>query len=238
VLVAGFPAGSWGTNCYLAALEAGSECVIVDPGMDSVDGIAELIAEHNLRPIAVLLTHGHIDHMWSVVPVADGYGIPALVHSADRHLLADPAAGISSDSREAIARMVGGNYDFVEPADVVEIGDGVALELAGMTWRVDHAPGHTAGSVTFHRNRDGDTPPLLVSGDVLFAGSIGRTDLPGGDTEAMMRSLARVVLPLSDDTIVLPGHGESTNIGRERATNPFLVGLLEGDRMQPTQRGL
>lgn len=229
MLVAGFPAGPWGTNCYVVAPAAGQECVIVDPGMQAAEGVTELVREHRLKPVAVLLSHGHIDHMWSVVPVADGYGIPALVHAGDRALLSDPAAGISPETREALARMAGGSYDFVEPAEVVEVGDGVELELAGITWRVDHAPGHTPGSVTYRRDRSGELPPVMFSGDVLFAGSIGRTDLPGGDSAAMMRSLARVVLPLDDDTIVLPGHGEQTTVGRERASNPFLQGLSDTD---------
>ena len=237
MLVAAFPAGPWQTNCYVLAPGAGHECVVIDPGMDAVGGVSELLAEHRLRPVAVLLTHGHVDHMWSVVPVADGYGIPALVHRADRHLLADPAAGISEQSREAIARMVGPE-GFAEPSEVREIGDGLDLELAGLTLRVDHAPGHTPGSVTFRRTGTHDEPPVLVSGDVLFAGSIGRTDLPGGDTDAMMSSLARVVLPLEDDTVVLPGHGETTTVGRERTTNPYLQALLEGPAFPPVTRGL
>lgn len=238
MLVAAFAAGPWQTNCYVLAPGPGQECVVIDPGMDAVGGVNELLSEHRLRPVAVLLTHGHVDHMWSVVPVADGYGIPALVHRADRHLLADPAAGISEQSREAIARMVG-SEGFAEPAEVREIGDGLDLELAGLTLRVDHAPGHTPGSVTFRRAGSPDEPPLLVSGDVLFAGSIGRTDLPGGDTDAMMRSLARVVLPLEDDTVVLPGHGETTTVGRERAVNPYLRALLDAGDAPPTvTRGL
>lgn len=239
VLVAGFPAGPWGTNCYVAAQSAGQECVIVDPGKDSADGIADLVKEHRLKPIAVLLTHGHIDHMWSVVPVADGYGVPALVHGADRALLTDPAAGISADTREALSRMVGDTFTFVEPAEVIDLASVTEIDLAGISWRVDHAPGHTPGSVTFSRGRTNDMPPLMFSGDVLFAGSIGRTDLPGGDTDAMMKSLGRVMLPLDDDTVVLPGHGEQTTIGQERRSNPYLQSVASGvNAPDPKSRGL
>jgi len=225
VLVAGFAAGPWATNCYVVADGPGSECVVVDPGMGAVEGVAALLEEHRLRPVAVLLTHGHIDHMWSVAPLAAGYGIPALVHGADRGLLTDPAAGISPETRDALARMAGGSYEFVEPDEVREVVDGAELALAGLRVRVDHAPGHTPGSVTFTTARGADLPPIMLSGDVLFAGSIGRTDLPGGDTEAMLASLARVVLAQDDDTVVLPGHGERTTIGQERATNPYLAGM-------------
>ena len=119
------------------------------------------------------------------------------------------------------------SLDFTEPDDVRELADGVRLEVAGLRVDVDHAPGHTPGSVAFRTPYDGpeDTPEVMFSGDLLFAGSIGRTDLPGGDHEEMLRSLARTVLPLDDRVVVLPGHGEQTSIGRERAANPFLLPL-------------
>ena len=216
--------------------------MVIDPGMDVMTGIAELVAEHRLRPIAVLLTHGHIDHMWSVVPVANGYGVPALIHASDRPLLSDPTRGLSPQAREALQQMAGGGPEFVEPSELIEVTDGLTIDLAGIEWRVDHAPGHTPGSVTYSRGRSTDLPPVMFSGDVLFAGSIGRTDLPGGSTDDMLASLARVVLPCDDDTVVLPGHGEQTTIGRERVSNPFLRDLLDSDSTEfhPTipSRGL
>lgn len=223
MLIAGFPAGPWGTNCYLAATGPGSECVIVDPGKDATDGIAEVVREHRLKPVAVLVTHGHVDHMWCVAPVAGTYDATAWIHPEDRHLLEDPTAGMSPDT----ARMLlGGGYDFAEPDDVQELTDLQELELAGLRFVVDHTPGHTRGSVTFRSPYDrADVSEVMFSGDLLFAGSIGRTDLPGGDHATMLRSLARKVLPLADDVVVLPGHGEQTSIGRERATNPFLQDL-------------
>jgi hydroxyacylglutathione hydrolase len=242
VLIAGFPAGPWGTNCYVAATGPGSECVVVDPGKDAADGVAELVREHRLKPVAVLVTHGHIDHMWCVAPVAGTYDATAWIHPRDRHLLANPMAGMS---RETSQMLLGGNYEFAEPDDVQELKDLQELELAGLRFVVDHTPGHTEGSVTFRTPYDrvptrSTTEPseVMFSGDLLFAGSIGRTDLPGGDHPTMLRSLTQKVLPLADDIVVLPGHGEQTSIGRERATNPFLLDLLNDGSAGRVTRGL
>ena len=238
MLIAGFPAGPWGTNCYVAATGPGTECVVIDPGMNSADGIAQVVAEHRLKPVAVLVTHGHVDHMFSVAPVAGTYDATAWIHPKDRHLLADPLAGMSPDTARM---MLGGDHTWAEPDDVRELSDSQSLEIAGLTFVVDHTPGHTQGSVTF-RTPGLDTPPrasgatrpvglpdgvggTMFSGDLLFQGSIGRTDLPGGDHAQMLTSLRTKVLPLADDIVVLPGHGEQTSIGRERATNPFLQDL-------------
>lgn len=230
MLIAGFPAGPWGTNCYVVATAAGQECVVVDPGKDSADGVAEVVREHGLKPVSVLVTHGHIDHMWCVAPVAGAYDATAFIHPADRHLLSNPMMGMS---RETAAMLLGGKYEFAEPDDVRDLGDGQRLELAGLELTVDHTPGHTEGSVTFRTPYAGDqadpVSEIMFSGDLLFAGSIGRTDLPGGDHPTMLRSLAAKVLTLPDDIVVLPGHGEQTSIGRERATNPYLLDLLSRD---------
>jgi glyoxylase-like metal-dependent hydrolase (beta-lactamase superfamily II) len=218
VLVAAFPAGSFGTNCYVVAPAAGEQCVVVDPGQDAADGVAEIVRDYRLQPVAVMLTHGHLDHMWSVAPVCGAHDIPAYVQTADRPLLTDPGKALSVQTRAMI-----GGLRLSEPDDVREITDGGALELAGLSFTVDLAPGHTAGSVTF-RTADGapaDDAPVLFSGDLLFAGSIGRTDLPTGDPDAMRGSL-RQVLTLAEETLVLPGHGTTSTIGRERATNPYL----------------
>jgi glyoxylase-like metal-dependent hydrolase (beta-lactamase superfamily II) len=224
VLIAGFPAGPWGTNCYVVATAPGTECVVIDPGMEATEGVARVVAEHRLKPVSVLVTHGHVDHMWCVAPVAGGYDATAWIHPSDRHLLTDPTAGLSPET----ARMLlGGDYSWEEPDDVRELGDLQELELAGVRFVVDHTPGHTPGSVTFrspYPDLD-EVSEVMFSGDLLFAGSIGRTDLPGGDHPTMLHSLATKVLPLSDDVVVLPGHGEQTTIGRERATNPFLQDL-------------
>jgi len=239
VLIAGFPAGPWGTNCYVAATSAGAECVVVDPGKDAGPGIAEVIREHRLKPVAVLLTHGHVDHMWSVAPVAGTYDATAWIHPNDRHLLTDPLAGISRESAAMLLGMPEGKFEFAEPDDVRELADGVDLELAGLRFVVDHTPGHTEGSVTFRTPYDhAEVSEVMFSGDLLFEGSIGRTDLPGGDHPTMLRSLATKVLPLADDIVVLPGHGGQTSIGRERATNPFLLELQDSSTAGQVTRGL
>jgi len=222
MFIAGFPAGPWGTNCYLVATGPGAECIVVDPGKDAAPGVADVVREHRLKPVSVLLTHGHIDHMWSVTPVAGTYDATAWIHPADRHLLSDPLAGMS---RETASMLLGTDISFAEPDDVRELGDGDALELAGITFTVDHTPGHTQGSVTFRTPYDDDVPEVMFGGDLLFAGSIGRTDLPGGDHAQMLRTLAAKVLPLDDRIVVLPGHGEQTTIGRERTVNPYLATL-------------
>jgi hydroxyacylglutathione hydrolase len=224
VLIAAFPAGPWGTNCYVVATAPGSECVVIDPGMDATDGVRQVVEQHRLKPVSVLVTHGHVDHMFCVAPVAGGYDATAWIHPSDRHLLTDPLAGMSPESARM---MLGGDYSWEEPDDVRELSDLQEVELAGIRFVVDHTPGHTQGSVTFRTPYpdQAEVSEVLFSGDLLFAGSIGRTDLPGGDHPTMLRSLADKVLPLADDIVVLPGHGEQTTIGHERATNPFLQDL-------------
>jgi hydroxyacylglutathione hydrolase len=223
MLVTGFPAGSFQTNCWLAATGPGSEALVVDPGQDALPGIAELCARHRLKPVAALLTHGHLDHLWTVAPLAGAHGIPAFVHPSDRHLLTDPLAGFDPEARAAF-----GWLRLQEPDDVRELADGQAIELAGLKVTVDHTPGHTRGHVTFRVPAEAAEPPLLLAGDLVFAGSIGRTDLPGGSMREMLASLATRFLTLPDDTVVLPGHGPETTVGRERASNPFLADLVAG----------
>lgn len=225
MLIKGFPAGSFAANCFVIAPGAGEDCLIIDPGENAAPGIDQIVAEHRLRPVAVLATHGHLDHIWSIAPVCDGAGIPAYIHPADRELLTNPAKGLSLNPGQ---RLFGG-LTLSEPADVLELDDGMTIDLAGVNLIVDHAPGHTPGSVTFRMDAElvagRDRAGALFTGDLLFAGSIGRTDLPGGDYSTILDSLARVCLPLADETVVLPGHGPLTTIGTERASNQFLRGL-------------
>jgi glyoxylase-like metal-dependent hydrolase (beta-lactamase superfamily II) len=223
--VTGFPAGAFAANCYLVAPAPGEECVIIDPGQDAERGIEELLARYRLKPIAVLLTHGHVDHMWSVAPVCGAKGVPAYIHPDDRVLLANPGKGLSLLAKQQFM----GGMTFTEPDDVRQLADGDVITVAGLDITIGHTPGHTPGSVTFRSGED--DLDALFSGDLLFAGSIGRTDLPGGDHATMLKSLART-LTLPDETIVLPGHGPQTTIGVERRGNPFLTGL------QPAQKGL
>lgn len=236
MLIAGFPAGPWGTNCYIVATGAGAECVIIDPGKDAAAGVDAVIREHKLKPVSVLVTHGHVDHMWCVAPVAGTYDATAYIHPRDRHLLANPMAGMSA---ETTAMMLGGKYEFAEPDRVEELSDAQVLELAGLEFVVDHTPGHTEGSVVFRTPyHEQDVAEVMFSGDLLFAGSIGRTDLPGGNHRTMLDSLRTKVLPLADNIVVLPGHGEQTSIGQERATNPYLLDLIDDVGVSQVTRGL
>lgn len=229
MLVVGFPTGAFQANCYLIAPGEGEPCVIVDPGQDAEEPVAEALREHNLSPVAALLTHGHFDHIFAVAPICDGNDIPAWIHPGDREMLSDPLKGISSLG----VSLFGGRLEMREPKEIRELADGTVLELAGLTITVDHTPGHTRGSVIFSSGLE-EGGRLLFAGDTLFAGSIGRTDLPGGDMSTMLHSLRTKLLTQNDDTVVLPGHGPTTTIGRERASNPFLTGL----EPLPARRGL
>ena len=236
MLIRSFPAGAFGTNCYAVATGAGSsalrrECVVVDPGMDAVEPLARMLADSGLAPVAVVLTHGHLDHTFSVLPVCDGYDIPAYLHPADNGMLSDPAKWHGPQ----LAPLITG-VRLPDPTDVKPLDDAAVLSLAGVELTVRHAPGHTQGSVVFSLDlgSEFDGAPGLLAGDVLFAGSVGRVDLPGGSWEDMLRSLQDVVLPLDDETVVLPGHGPATTIGRERATNPYLAQAASA----PKGRGL
>ncbi|WP_026917823.1 MBL fold metallo-hydrolase [Gordonia shandongensis] len=214
MLIAGFPAGMFQTNCYLVAQERGSEAVIIDPGQDAAPTVRTALAEHDLTPVAIFLTHGHLDHTWNSTELADEYSIPVHIHADDRPMLTDPGMGIGS----ALSAMIG-EQTFTEPEKVVEFVDGEDVEAAGFRWQVAHAPGHSRGSVLL-------TPgagEVCFSGDVLFNGSIGRTDLPGGDHRQLLESIATTLLVRDDDVVILPGHGPQTTIGAERTSNPFLT---------------
>ena len=235
MLTIGFPAAAFATNCYILATGPGQECLVVDPGIGVEDRVAEVCRDNGLRPAAVLLTHGHLDHVYAVTPVCGGdtaASLPAYIHGDDRYRLKDPLASMDAGLVAMLEQEFGRRATWTEPANLVEMDDGSTVSVAGLEVAVAHAPGHTEGSVLFTVP---DLPAQLggssglsatcLSGDVLFAGSIGRTDLAGGDAAAMERSLRDVVLPMADDTLVLTGHGPSTTIGRERSSNPYLQGL-------------
>ena len=219
MLIAGFPSAATGTNCWVVAPADGEQCIVLDPGIGVTGQLDEVIAEHRLHPVAVLLTHGHVDHTFSVLPVCQARDVPAYIHPADRGQLADPWSGVGMPAGTPLF----GSLTFAEPDDVRELASSDKIALAGLDIGVTHAPGHSAGSVVF--DLTGDDEPILFSGDVLFAGSIGRTDLPGGSMAEMEASLRGVILPRDDATVVHPGHGPSTSLARERATNPFLQDL-------------
>jgi hydroxyacylglutathione hydrolase len=224
VLLTGFPAGLLACNCYVLAPHAGADAIIVDPGQRAMGTLRRILDENRLTPAAVLLTHGHIDHIWSAQKVADTYGCPAFIHPADRFMLADPIKGFGP----RIGQLALGAM-FREPRQVVELDrDGEKLDLGGIVVAVDHTPGHTRGSVVFRvpdAGGESGCGELAFTGDTLFKASVGRTDLPGGSGRDLMDSIITKLLVLDDDTKVLPGHGESSTIGLERRTNPFLQGL-------------
>ena len=216
MLIDSFAAQLFATNCWVIAPKAGSECVVIDPGMPDVSHTLDaLLKKHSLKPVAIIATHGHLDHTFSIQPIADGYSIPAYIHSLDRGALAHPER---IHGKEFIATYC--DIDFVEPLDVRELRNEEVVELVGMKFKAIHAPGHAAGSLIFEVDEE-----ILISGDVLFAGSIGRTDLPSGSAEQMEQTLRKKILPLSDHLRVLPGHGEETTMAKEKKNNPYLSAL-------------
>ena len=222
VLITGFPAGVLQCNCYVLAERPGTDAVIVDPGQRVMGPLRRILDENRLTPAAVLLTHGHIDHMWSAQKVSDTYGCPTYIHPEDRFMLKDPIYGMGP----RLAQLTAGAL-FREPKQVVELDrDGDKIDLGSVTVNVDHTPGHTRGSVVFRvaqaTKADDD---LVFTGDTLFERSVGRTDLFGGSGRDLLTSILGKLLVLDDDTVVLPGHGNATTIGAERRDNPFLEGL-------------
>jgi hydroxyacylglutathione hydrolase len=216
MLVLSHPAPMFATNCWIIAPSEGSECIIVDPGMPDITAeIESLVSQYRLKPVASFLTHAHLDHTFSIKPLADGYGIPAYIHSEDRRFIAEPAGLHGAEFQEALAGM-----SFEEPVDVKELKNDEQLQVLDMNLRAMHAPGHTKGSLMYLLNEE-----ILISGDVLFAGSIGRTDLPTGSATDMANTLRKKVLPLDDSLRVLTGHGPETTIKYERKNNPYLKEL-------------
>lgn len=217
LLIDSFAAPMFATNCWVLATAPGSECVVIDPGMPDVSlQLEAMLQQHNLKPVAVIATHGHLDHTFSIQPIADGYAIPTYIHSEDRTYLSSPEKILGAEFAATVSAM-----DFSEPAEVRELRNGEVVELVGLTFKAIHAPGHTRGSLMFEVSDQ-----VLVSGDVLFAGSIGRTDLPTGSAKEMEETLRKKVIPLSDHLQVLPGHGSRTTMAHERKTNPYLKNLI------------
>lgn len=207
-----FSAGPYATNCYLVVNEEEGRLSVVDPGMHAGAKIEELIAERHLELSSIVLTHGHIDHTRDAGQLAAAHGVPVYLHEDDHPMLTDPEGGVSAQ-----AAVLFDTANMVPVDDLRALGESV--DLAGLPMTVLHAPGHSPGCVML---LSGD---VCFSGDVVFRGSIGRTDLPGSDPEAMMRSLKEKVLPLPDDVHLLPGHGGPSTMRQERRSNPFLLQL-------------
>ena len=202
------PNGRFVENCYLVIDEAQRECAIVDPG-EEAGLILHKLAASGARPVAIWLTHAHLDHVMGVPRIKAETGVPVYLHPADRRLYdAVPAQGAAFGVRA----------EPLPPPDCAWAHGDVA-RVGGLDFAVRHTPGHSPGSVAFVGHG------VALGGDVLFAGSIGRTDLPGGDFETLVGSIERELLSLPDDTIVHSGHGPDTTVGQERRANPFLTGV-------------
>jgi hydroxyacylglutathione hydrolase len=228
MLIEGLPLWLAETNCWLVAPSGpGGECVVIDAPPDP-QAILGRLEHHGLRLVALISTHGHVDHVGGIGSVIhsspEHERVPVHIHDDDRHMLLDPVGTSGGFGRMLLET----DLDLRPPELLYGLDDGDRVKGAGMTFTAIHTPGHTRGSVCMRLEVDGEAP-ILFSGDHLFAGSIGRTDLPGGSYEQLMQSMAEKILPMADDIQVLPGHGPVTNVGRERRTNPFLV-ELQADR--------
>ena len=224
MLIEGLPLWLAETNAWIVAPQGpGGECVLID-APPNPRAILDRLAHHGLRLVALLSTHGHVDHIGGISSVvrAHEHDIPVRIHDHDRHMLLDPV-GTSGGFGQFLLQE---GIDVRPPELVSGLDDGERVRGAGMTFTALHTPGHTQGSVCFLLEIEGE-PPVLFSGDHLFAGSIGRTDLPGGSFDQLLDSMAEKILPLPDDIPVLPGHGPTTTVGRERRANPFLLELQQ-----------
>lgn len=205
--------GEFAANCYIVACPETSAAAVVDPGQPD-PWITRTLAEKGLKAEVILLTHGHLDHIGGVGWLKQQLGVPVLIHRDDAPLLTDPMLNGS---------ILFGTSVVAPPADrLLDHGDEV--KVGSLRFQVIHTPGHTPGGICLYLAPDGSPRRVghLLSGDTLFAGSVGRTDLPGGSHEQLIRSIRERLLPLPPDTVVYPGHGPTTTIGEEQAYNPFL----------------
>ena len=217
----------WEDSAAPAAADGSLLCAIVDPGFyrpDEEEMVLGFLRDHHLKPDAILLTHGHFDHTWSVASVAKQCGCPVYMSAAD-----EVTARSGSDLLE---RLHLGKE--VEPFDYEGIVDGQVLRVGGTPWLVITTPGHSPGSVSYYCAESS----VVLTGDTLFAGSIGRSDLEGGDYDTLMKSLLEKLLVLPGDTDVIPGHGHPTTIGREASSNPFLLPFNDPDTAWWNQDGI
>ena len=219
--------GMWEANCYVFGDRSLGTGVVVDPGQDAEEMVRSRLDANGVRCEAILLTHGHLDHLWSAPALAAALDVPVFLHSADRYLWDDPAAAFGNLPPGVLQAQFGLEW---EPDDerVEWLEDGTKLTCAGLQVEVHHTPGHTPGSSVFLLRETGTDDPVLLSGDLIFAGFVGRTDFPRGSFEQQNESLKRVVLPLDDATRIFSGHGPETTVGVERRTNPFVAPLAQG----------
>ncbi len=202
--------GAYQTNCYvLRNSETATDCLIVDPGLEA-GNLLDFLQEHKLNPVAVVLSHGHIDHMAGVAELRQRYsGIKVYIHKLDAEMLIEPRHNLSA---------LAGVMFKTEPADVL-VEDRSMIEKAGIKLDVLHTPGHTPGGICLYAKDEG----LVFTNDTLFADSIGRSDFPGGSMPQLVSSIKDRLFTLADETKVYPGHGPVTTIAHEKAHNPFLL---------------
>ena len=229
LLIQNVVAPYYGTNCWILSSNARQECVVVDPGIGDqkfLQNIREQIDNLNLKVVAILITHGHIDHFFTVVPLQDDVGVSQVfIHKSDRDLLTHPERALSKDTSlllRQLDHLIPG-HQFREPEEIAEIDTDCEIQLAGMKFEIRNTPGHTPGSIIATVENQ-----VLVSGDTLFAGSIGRTDLPRGSISKMEESLREKILTLPGHLRVLPGHGPETRLETEFKVNQYLTAVAEG----------
>jgi glyoxylase-like metal-dependent hydrolase (beta-lactamase superfamily II) len=229
LLVENVVAPYYGTNCWILAGGIGQECIVIDPGIGNyefVNQVKEVIKEKRLKVSGILITHGHVDHFFTLIPLQSDVGISkVLIHKSDRDLLTSPQLALTSETSALLPRLnkLIPNHKFEEPEGIAEIDSDAVLQLAGMSFRITNTPGHTPGSVIAIVEDQ-----VLVSGDTLFAGSIGRTDLPRGSISKMEESLREKIMTLPGDLQLLPGHGPTSRLEIEFRMNPYLIAAAEG----------
>lgn len=201
--------GMLATNCYIVAAGKGAPAVVIDPAGE-VKSIVSRLRRAELECVGVLCTHGHVDHVAGAGPLSDAVGAPVYIHAADAGSLASP--------RTRLMGLAGGVMA-TRPREVRYLVDGDSVEVGDVSLAVLHTPGHTPGGVSFY------TPGYLFCGDLIFQGSIGRTDLRGGSLQGLLQAVKDKVWDLPGDTLILPGHGPETTLGEEKRHNPFLRGL-------------
>lgn len=206
--VKGFVLGPWETNCYVVTAPGASDCWIVDAGFEP-RALIEHVKSNGLTPVTIVLTHAHVDHIAGVREMLAEFGdVPIAIHAAERAFLGDPTLNLSAFVEMSITT----------PAASEALDEGMELKLGETMWRVMHTPGHSPGGVVLYNEAGG----VALVGDTLFAGSIGRSDFPTSDQDALFASIKEKILTLPDETVVYPGHGESTTVGEERVSNPFV----------------
>ncbi|MFK2824358.1 MBL fold metallo-hydrolase [Bacillus sp. B190/17] len=204
------PLGALQTNCYILSNQA-KECIVFDPGAEG-EKLVQWLNKNDLKPLAILLTHAHFDHIGAVEQVRQAFNIPVYLHKEEEDWLVNPA--LNGSARFQLGEVSG------QPADYL-LKDEASLEIGSFSFQLFHTPGHSPGSVSYFFEEGN----VLFAGDTLFMGSIGRTDLPGGNHEQLLKSIHDHLLTLPEEVIVLPGHGPATMIGDEMESNPFLNGF-------------